>query len=244
MGKIVKKEVNNEQDENGENCFAFFWSQTKAIPKDLKKIAYNIVHIRDAEEMSSASMWRMLGLSLTCFLLGWFVSIYISAVGGALIWFSAVSEAVARERVKRERNDSNDKNFLLNCDGHEANGDSSDNDGDHHKCNCGPECENRKNGTCCRRPRREQIELEINAETGKLVCKPEKSAFGASLLVLLKRESRDIGNQIVCTANTVVDNLAQAMFGGMNQSQNTFVFATARQEGGGIYGCDGGGIYG
>jgi len=121
-------------------------------------------------------------------------------------------------------------------------GDEHGTSADDSECNCGSECENHRNGTCCRRPHREQVELQINAETGKLICEPEKSAFGARLFALLKREARDLGNEIVCTADEVVDKLAQAMFGGMKHNQTAFAFATTRTGGCGCggYGRNGG----
>ena len=76
---------------------------------------------------------------------------------------------------------------------------------------------------------------------GSSVCK-KSDAFS----VLVKREARDLVNEISSTVSLAVDKLAYAMFGGMTQDHNTYAFAKATQEGGafgrtgGAWGCTGG----
>ncbi len=163
---------------------------------------------------------------------------FATVLGIALLITAIFVLAVAFEAEKNGRSILDVARFEDDDDDSDSNGGSGD------ECNCGPDCENPKNGTCYRRPHREQIELEFNVETGKLICEPEKSAFGTSLFALVKREACELGNEIASAANQVVDGLAQAMFGGMKQSHRAFMYASATQEGGGIFGRTGGGIFG
>lgn len=73
---------------------------------------------------------------------------------------------------------------------------------------------------------------------GSSVCK-KSDAFSA----LVKREARELVHEVGSIANRAVDKIAHAMFGGMKQRRNSFVFASATFEGGGVFCQDGGGVF-
>jgi nitrate reductase NapE component len=118
-----------------------------------------------------------------------------------------------------------DREYLTRADEESGNDNSTDGSGGRKNTDESAEADTAKEG--------------VLSCDGSFVCK-KSVAFSA----LVKREARDLVNEIASSASLAVDNLAHAMFGGTTQSHSAFMYASATQEGGGIYGCDGGGIYG
>ncbi len=74
---------------------------------------------------------------------------------------------------------------------------------------------------------------------GALCARGDDDAFSE----LVKREAPDLVHEVGSIANRAVDKIAHAMFGGMKQRRNSFVFASATFEGGGVFCQDGGGVF-
>lgn len=87
-------------------------------------------------------------------------------------------------------------------------------------CDCGDDCENRKDGKCCGKRYAKsgtQIvdasEIESDLEAGRLII----DRVGTSLIARMASEACDLGNEIASAANKATDRLAQAMFGGYDR---------------------------